>query len=145
MNGLYLFVRIAGTAVAIPASEVDAVVRLQNFSPVPGVAGHVAGLATLRSRVLTIIDAAELIACKAMSPSLCHFAVVCEVSGHSYGILVDEVIDICQVDGAPLPVRGRIDASWQRFAQGIILHGGHSHILASLGNFIENCNLAHAA
>ena len=41
--------------------EVEAVVKLTDISPVPGMGAHVAGLSALRSRVLTIIDVAALI------------------------------------------------------------------------------------
>ena len=62
MNQLYLFATLAGTRIAVETREVEAVVKLTDISPVPGMGAHVAGLSALRSRVLTVIDVAALIA-----------------------------------------------------------------------------------
>ncbi len=151
MNGLYLFAHIAGTAVAISTDEVDAVVRLHDLSPVPGVPGHVAGLAALRSRVLTIIDVAALVrgeqASNATRPACDgeRHAIVCEIGGHGYGIVVDRVDDIQTVESAPLPVCGRIDPAWQAYAKGVIESGGQSYFVVTLASFLETCLAAQAA
>ena len=151
MNALYLFARIAGTAVAISTDEVDAVVRLHELSPVPGVPGHVAGLAALRSRVLTIIDAATLVRSERQLPDDarahdgdCH-AIVCEIGGHGYGILVDRVDDIQTVEAAPLPICGRIEPTWQSYARGVIETGGEPYFVVTLASFLDSCLSAQAA
>src|SRR6476469_3179954 len=56
MATLLLIVRLAGERVAFPAADVEAVVEIDNVVPAPGTPPHVAGLAALRSRVLTVID-----------------------------------------------------------------------------------------
>lgn len=151
MIGLYLFARIAGTGVAISTDEIDAVVRLRELSPVPGVASHVAGLSALRSRVLTIIDAAALVSGKKSALSIsddseevCH-AIVCEIGGHGYGILVDGVDDIQTVESAPVPICGRIDPVWQSYAQGVIEADGQSYFLITLSGFLDSCLSTQAA
>jgi purine-binding chemotaxis protein CheW len=145
MRGLYLFARIAGTPVAIRTPEVEAVVKLECFSPVPGASRQVAGLAALRSRVLTIIDVAALVDGDCGPANQRRFAIVCDISGHSYGMLVDEVLDICEVAGDPLALRGRTDPAWQKYADGVILHEGVSHLLLTLGSFVENTALSQVA
>lgn len=145
MNRLYLFARIAGTLVAIRTSEIEAVVRLDALSPVPGVPAHVAGLATLRSRVLTVLDAAVLIDAGDGRRAESDYAIVCDISGHSYGFLVDEVIDISEVDLDPLPLQGRTDPAWQRYAEGVILKDGKPYLLIPLTNFVDCGALTQAA
>ncbi|HWV12729.1 MAG TPA: chemotaxis protein CheW, partial [Sphingobium sp.] len=44
MEQLYLLATLAGTRVAVAAHEVEAVVKLADISPVPGMLRHVAGL-----------------------------------------------------------------------------------------------------
>ena len=56
MADLLLIVRIADRRVALQAADVEAVVELEGITDVPGTAAHIAGLAALRSRVLTVID-----------------------------------------------------------------------------------------
>lgn len=145
MNSLYLFGRIAGTPVAIRASEVEAVVRMGALSPTPGVARHVVGLAALRSRVLTIIDVAMLVAPEDACATARPFGIVCDLSGHSYGMLVDEVTDICEVEGDPLPVRGRIGESWRKYVEGVVMHDGVTHLLVSLSAFVDMTIMGQAA
>ena len=52
MERLFLFATLAGTRIAVETSEVEAVVRLNDVSPVPGMGAHIAGLSALRSRGL---------------------------------------------------------------------------------------------
>ncbi|MBP6030696.1 MAG: chemotaxis protein CheW [Sphingobium sp.] len=152
MNGLYLLAHVAGTAIAISTGEVDAVVRLHELSPVPSVPGHVAGLAALRSRVLTIIDVAALVRgatkpgaqIKRDHDAESH-AIVCEIGGHGYGILVDRVDDIQTIESAPLPICGRIEPAWQTFAKGVVEVDGQAYFVVTLASFLESCLFAQAA
>lgn len=145
MDQLYLLATLAGTRVAIAAQEVEAVVRLTDISPVPGMGAHVAGLSALRSRVLTVIDAAALVRGTATPQEDRGFAVIADVSGHSYGLMVDAVYDICQVPEGALPLRGQIDRAWAPYARGVVEQDGQPHLLVSLAGFIEGGAVAHAA
>ncbi|MGE4430574.1 MAG: chemotaxis protein CheW [Sphingobium sp.] len=149
MSTLYLLARVAGTAVAILTDEIEAAVRLKDIAPVPGVPAPVAGLSALRSRVLTVIDAAALITGESVArPPLSdagHYAVVCNVGGHSYGILVDGVDDIVAVDAPPLPLCGRIDKAWEPHARGVIERDGQSRFVLSIAGLLDQCTLPQAA
>jgi purine-binding chemotaxis protein CheW len=144
VNGLYLFATVAGVPIAVDTNQIEAVVKLQALSKIPGVESHIAGLTALRSRVLTVIDMAALIY-GAQDGEERSYAIVCDVSGHSYGFLVDRVIDISQVDAPPGPSRGSPDPVWEKHASGVIIHEGNPHYLLCLGNLIENSITAQAA
>jgi len=149
MSNLYLFAHIADTAVAIRTDEVEAVVRLSELSPVPGVMGHVAGLSALRSRVLTIIDATAVITGiphdTINSEAGEGYAIVCDISGHSYGILVDGVDDIRTVHNPPLPICGRVSDAWTPYADGVIEDEGLSYFIMSLSSFLDQSSVVQAA
>ena len=145
MNHLYLFATLAGTRVAVETREVEAVVKLVDISPVPGMGAHVAGLSALRSRVLTIIDVAALVRGTPTPAEERGFAIIADISGHSYGLMVDAVYDICQVPEGALPLRGQIDRVWAPHARGVVEHEGQPYLLVSLGGFIEAGMLAQAA
>ena len=51
MNEMLLVVMLAGRRAALPAIEVNSVIELAEVTPVPRAAGHVTGLAALRSRI----------------------------------------------------------------------------------------------
>jgi len=146
MNDLYLFARIAGTPVAVRTGEIEAVVRLNDLSPVPGVPGHVAGLSALRSRVLTVIDAAALITGRSRgqddenAPEQERYAIMCDVSGHSYGILVDSVDDVGTMETPPMPICGRVEPVWQPYAQATLEWEGEPRFLLSMSTLLDHCH-----
>lgn len=145
MDHLYLFATLAGTRIAVEAREVEAVVRLAEISPVPGMGAHVAGLSALRSRVLTIVDLSALILGRPTPADQRELAIISHISGHSYGLMVDTVSDICTVMDGTLPLRGRIDPAWAPYARGIVEYEGTPCLLVALGDFIELGAAAQAA
>lgn len=145
MDQLYLLATLAGTRIAVETGEVEAVVRLTDVSPVPGMGAHIAGLSALRSRVLTIIDVAALIRGQATPVEQRSLAIIANISGHSYGLMVDGVSDISRVPEGALPLRGQLDAAWAPYARALVEHEGHPWLLVSLAAFIEGGALAQAA
>lgn len=145
MDRLYLLASLAGARIAVDTQEVEAVVKLTDVSPVPGMGAHVAGLSALRSRVLTIIDVAALIHGDATPAERRDLAIIADISGHSYGLMVDGVSDICRVPEGELPLRGQLDPAWAPFARGIVEQDGQPYLLVSLAGFIEAGALAQAA
>lgn len=145
MEKLYLLATLAGTRIAVEAGEVEAVVKLTEISPVPGMGAHVAGLSALRSRVLTVIDVAALVRGVASPQEQRGLAIIANISGHSYGLMVDTVSDICRVPEGELPLGGQIDAAWAPYARALIEHEGQPWLLVSLAGFIEGGALAQAA
>jgi len=124
MDMLYLIVSIAGQRVALPADHVESVVEIDMVTPVPLVAPHVAGLAALRSRVLTIVDTRAALeledAAGAAQAGAGDQAVVVTVDGHLYGLLVDEVEDVVARPGGIEPLRVAPGAGWSRVARGMV-------------------------
>ncbi len=145
MDQLYLLATLANTRIAVETGEVEAVVRLTEISPVPGMGVHVAGLSALRSRVLTIIDVAALISGQATPVDRRSLAIIANISGHSYGLMVDGVSDICRVPEGELQLRGQLSPAWAPYARAVVEHDGHPWLLVSLCAFVEGGALAQAA
>jgi purine-binding chemotaxis protein CheW len=124
MDDLYLITAIAGRAVAMPSDRVDSVVDLGAIVPVPAAPRHVCGLAALRSRVVTVIDAATALG--AAGGGETGRAVVVTVAGHVYALLVDRLDDVAAFAVAPLPDGVRLDAGWARAARGVIDRDGEA-------------------
>lgn len=128
MTNLHLLARIGGERVALPAASIESVIEVEALTPVPRVGCHVAGLAPLRSRVLTIIDAARSIGIDApVDPN--RPAVVVAVDGHCYGLLIDAVEDVASCTAVPRPLGKGHAAGWARVARGTIEHDGHALLL----------------
>jgi len=133
---LFLFATIADTPIAVPAREIEAVVRLSEVVPVPLAPLHVRGLAALRSRVLTVIDLeARLFGVPAPDKTV-PLAVVADFAAHSYGFLIDSVQDICPAPDGVEAIRGRIDPAWAPYVSGVVNWEARSHLLLCLADFV---------
>ncbi len=145
MTQLYLLAILAGTRIAVRTEEIEAVVKLTEISPVPGMGVHVAGLSALRSRVLTVIDVAALVHGEATPADCRSLAIIANIAGHSYGMMVDAVSDICSVPEGELPLRGQLDAAWAPYACGIVESDQGPCLLVSLASFVDAGPTAQAA
>jgi purine-binding chemotaxis protein CheW len=128
---LLLIVRIAGERVALPAAAVESVVEIEALTPVPGAAGHVAGLAALRSRVLTVIDCLASLDPSRRLPSDAREAVMAVVDGHPYALLVEAVEDVVESSGERRPTASMV-GGWRRIGLATIEAEGDLLLLADV-------------
>jgi purine-binding chemotaxis protein CheW len=98
MQSLYLIAEIAGSRIAIDSALVESVVQIGEVIPVPKSDPSVAGLVALRSRVLTLIDSQYTITGKQGLRQKGQLAVICEINGHFYGLLVERVADVILIE-----------------------------------------------
>lgn len=119
MNEMLLVVVLAGRRAVLPAIAVNSVIELGEVTPVPRSGAHVAGLAALRSRPLTLIDcAASLGVGHAPTDTRTCRAVVVEHEGHLYGLLVEAADDIVAAHSEPGALGADPGPGWSRVATG---------------------------
>ncbi len=135
MNELLLIVTIAGRNVAMRSTGIDSVVEIDAISPVPRAPAHIAGLSSLRSRVLTVIDCQSSLGFAGSERSGKRQAVVIERDRHGYALLVDRVEDVVQAQSELLPVKASQGRAWQSVSLGMIetAHG--------VLNLVDPCSL----
>lgn len=123
MTELFLIAELAGRRVAFPSADVESVVDMGNIVPVPRVAPSVAGVAALRSRVVTVIDSRISLG---MAPDdrVRKRAVVAGVDGHSYALLVDSLDDVTPLECLPIGTDIALDSAWQRAVCGLVERDG---------------------
>jgi purine-binding chemotaxis protein CheW len=144
MDKLYLIATISGQPVAIRASLVDSVVDLGDIAPVPLAPAHVAGLAALRSKVLTVI-CCECSLGLTESPANIKRAVVVSIDGHYYGLLVGSIEDARVIEEPPQPIRARLEAGWARVSMGMLEYDGEALLLIDPERIIAGPDEALAA
>lgn len=118
MAELYVKALVAGNHVAIPVSEVNSAVRIAAPVPVPFAGPLVAGLSALRSVVLTLIDCQYRFTGTPRTTSAGDFAVIVPVGGHQYGLLVDEVIDVVEIEPEEVSDADLLQGKWREAASG---------------------------
>lgn len=129
MNTLKLVATIAGQRIALPTGAIESVVEIDAITPVPLAPAHVAGLAALRSRVLTVIDTYAALEIGCYCPSDRLQAVVVTIDGHLYGLLVDEVEDVVAIEQEAEPQPAGLAPGWALNTIGLIEHDGHAILL----------------
>ena len=129
MAELLLIARLAGRRVAFPASMVEAVVELEGVTPAPCAAAHVAGLAALRSRVLTVIDGLAALGLERAGESQARDAIVIPCDGHTYALIVEEVEDVIEADAPAARLAAPVGAGWARVATGTVEIGSEIFLL----------------
>jgi purine-binding chemotaxis protein CheW len=129
MTELLLIARLGGRRIALPAEKVEAVVELEGITPAPCAAPHVAGLAALRSRVLTVIDGLAALDLGRTDPAEARDAVVVPCEGHTYALIVEEVADVVAADAGISALAAPVGAGWDRVALGTIEAEGELFLL----------------
>ena len=133
MTNLLLITRIAGERVAILADDVESVVEIEGLTPIPRAADHVAGLTALRSRVLTAIDCLSSLELGCSHVQGLRDAIVVDVDGYPYALIVDSVEDVLEHSGEVRPVRTALGAGWRRVAKGVVDVDGDLLLLVDTG------------
>jgi purine-binding chemotaxis protein CheW len=124
MAALYLIAKINGARVAIESDRVESVVHVHDVIPVPKSNSAVAGLFALRSRVLTLIDSQVLVTGKPQPTVKGALAVIAEIGGHAFGLLVDSVDDVVPIDLQTIETKINPGKEWLPLITGIASVGG---------------------
>ena len=141
MSALYLIANISGSAVAIDSSRVESVVRTGEVLKVPNCSQLVAGLFALRSRVLTLLDSQFLITGEPKTPELGSLAVVVNIDGHTYGLLVDSIDDAVMIEDIDYLPNISLDTNWQNIAKGVVCHEDRMLMMVDLERLISTPEL----
>jgi purine-binding chemotaxis protein CheW len=118
MTEQVLVATIAGERVAIDAAAIESIVDLWQVVPVPLSADHIIGLAAVRSRVLTVVDAAAAVGLRAKVTG--NRAIVVEIAGHRYALRVDAILEVVAPLGTLVEFESSIDDKWRGVAAGTI-------------------------
>lgn len=141
MKDLFLLARVAGHAVAVRSSAVESVVDLGEITPTPRAARHVLGLATLRSRVVTVLDtAAALTGEPPRAPP--RRAIVSLIEGHHYAFAVDSLDDVAPFETQPVPTGVALSGSWSRAVEAMIDHAGETALVVDLSAIVPGLQIA---
>lgn len=120
MDRSLLLVSIAGERAAIASEIIRSVVELDRITPVPRSPEHIAGLAALRSRAMTVVDCRRSLELSAGDGADRPLAVVVEIDEFLYALLVDAVEEVVPFDTEPSEIRADLLPGWARAALGMV-------------------------
>lgn len=134
MSNLYLIAEVAGRSVAIDADQVESVVDIGAVTQVPRATRHVRGLAALRSRVVTVVDTQSALG---LAPAQdARRAVITQVDGHPYAMLVDALDDVAPFELLGLAEGMALDPVWRAAARGIVERDGEPILAIDLAALV---------
>jgi purine-binding chemotaxis protein CheW len=119
MDRSLLLVSIAGERAAIASEIIRSVVEIEGVTPVPRAPDHIAGLAALRSRAMTVVDCRRALDLPA-SDQPTDLAVVVELDEFLYALAVDGVEEVVPFESEPSEVRADLKAGWAWAALGMV-------------------------
>lgn len=120
-DNLFMIGRIGVTTVAMPADQVEAVVRMGTVVPAPGAPPCVRGMVAIRSRILTLIDSRMVVGEPADSEA--PFMAIISVDGHGYALSFDSVDDVALLPDVQ-PAQGSITPGWAELNPQLVDHWG---------------------
>jgi purine-binding chemotaxis protein CheW len=124
MASLFLIAHINGARVAIESERIESIVHVQEVISVPKCDPSIAGLFALRSRVLTLIDSQYLVTGEKQIVHQGALAVVAEISGHHFGLLVDAVEDVVSISDDQIESHIKPAKNWEQLISATALVDG---------------------
>lgn len=132
---LHLLAHIGGRAIAVPAEAVESVVDLATIVRAPRAHPAVRGLATLRSRVVTVIDTWELLDLPPPDDESCR-AIITVVDGHHHAVLVDTLEDVAPLHVEAVPLGLSLGRRWAEIATGSAERDGEPLLVIDIAKLV---------
>ena len=120
MDRSLLLVSVDGEWAAIASDIIRSVVELEAVTPVPCAPEHIAGLAALRSRAMTVVDCRRALELEPAAEEGGRLAVVVELDEFLYALVVDAVEEVVPFDSEPSEIRADLLPGWARAAIGMV-------------------------
>jgi purine-binding chemotaxis protein CheW len=131
-----LLVSLAGERAAIASEIIRSVVEIEAVTHVPRAPDHIAGLAALRSRAMTVVDCRRALELPGADESS-NLAVVVEIDEFLYALVVDGVEEVVPFTAEPGEVRADLKAGWAWAAQGMVETSAGPALVLEPGKLIE--------
>lgn len=142
-DSLFLIARLAGRSIAIDSDHVESVVDLGAITPVPRAVAPIRGLTALRSRVVTVIDTPAALGLPPASEA--GRAIITQVEGHHYALLVESLEDVAPFTLKPLASGVALEGAWAEVSRGEIERDGEPVLAVDLRALVPGLVTAAAA
>ena len=136
MDRSLLLVSIAGERAAFASEIIRSVVELDSITPVPRAPAHIAGLAALRSRAMTVVDCRRALEL-ADADEAGSLAVVVELDEFLYALVIDAVEEVVPFDTEPSEIRADLLPGWTRASVGMVETSAGPALVLDPANLIE--------
>ena len=137
MDRSLLLSSIDGEWAAIGADIIRSVVEIEAVTPVPCAPDHIAGLAALRSRAMTVVDCRRALELRPAADEDGRLAVVVELGEYLYALLVDGIEEVVPLESEPSEIRADLLPGWTRASLGMVETSAGPALLLDPARLIE--------
>lgn len=135
----YVTFRIGGQLFGLSVTEIHDVFRPSRMTPVPLSGSEIAGVLNLRGRIVTAIDARSRLGLPPLQKDsqVQFLAIGVEHGGESFGLVIDEIGDVVQLDDAQMeqnPVN--LDATWSGVSRGVYRLGDRLLVIMDIDQML---------
>lgn len=141
MMDLFLLAEMGGRTVAIDADQVHSVVDIGEIIPVPRANPCVRGLVALRSRVVTVI-CTRIAMGMPVPKTAAKRAIITQIDGHYYAILVDSLEDVAPFPRQPLLSGVALEGGWRALGVGMIERDDEPVLIVDLSALVGRQSIA---
>jgi purine-binding chemotaxis protein CheW len=142
----YVTVMVDGQLFGLPIGRVQDVFVPERLTRIPLAPAEVAGILNLRGRIVTAIDMRARLGMQRRGEGCAALAVGVECRGESYGLLVDAVAEVMNLeDAACEPMPANLDARLARVASGVFRLDGRILVVLDVDRVLDTANEAAAA
>lgn len=123
---------------AMPIQDISLIIETRPATPVPSVPPFVVGIISLRGRIVTILDARKRLSLGEGTAPESAKVVVLDRGTDQFGILVDNIIHVLEVDRAAMepPPEGFMHGE-REFVNGVFYHKGTAVASLDLERFLD--------
>lgn len=134
----YIIFEINGQLFCIPAKFIDDVIMPHDMTPVPLAPESVTGILNLRGRVVTAINLRICLGINAEFPGQDYRGIVVDIEDALYGLLVDSVKDVVDLDINELTsTPENISDEWQKISSGVFTYNDQILILLEVDKILN--------
>lgn len=133
-----LIFKVGRNRYAIPIGELSQIIENRDLTPIPFVPPFLKGIFSLRGRIVGVIDVLERMKLPKKEDSLVSKIIVLEKEGDLFGLRVDGIDHVVDVDILSLePPPEGFDAALQEFVVGVFHYKQKTVALLNLDSFLK--------
>ena len=120
MSETLVIAMIGGRRCAFRAVDAKSVIEAGKINPIPRAPDYIIGLTALRSQALTVLDCRIAIGCGTDDLLTDSRSIVVSHAGHSYALVVDQIVDISEDVAGTQPVPAGLGKQWTQVSSGMV-------------------------
>ena len=134
----FIIFRLENEWFALPSSEIQEVLKVQEVTYLPGMPSHIAGVASIRGTIVLVVQPKQLLQLPHSSGTQARYILVVNHNDYLQGLLADEVTEVLSISQQSLePPPALLQNGEKKVVQNTFYWMGHLIAVLQVQNFLE--------